>query len=178
MSNQEGAIEVFNIVNEMNTNASPIETIIDNEIEILEVPVEEMVLIKQEHLEIMSGFDDNRIKNIIVSRLNIFRERLKDSTEDFLSILIGSDLQIISQAIFDGRKLYDKDMSFDNGFVDITGILDSYIKLLDEHGKNPPVKLCNPETQQAELIGNIDTKVPFLAKELIESVKVQAETKK
>ena len=83
MSNQEGAIEVFNLVNEMNTNASSIETVIDNEIEILEVPVEEMVLIKQEHLEIMSGFDDNRIKNIIVSRLNIFRERLKDSTEDF-----------------------------------------------------------------------------------------------
>ena len=178
MSNQEGAIEVFNIVNEMSTNASPIETVIDNEIEILEVPVEEMVLIKQEHLEIMSGFDDNRIKNIIINRLNIFRERLKDSTEDFLSVLIGSDLQIISQALFDGRKLYDKDMSFDNGFIDILGVLDTYIKLLDEHGKNPPVKLCNPETQQAEYIGNIDTKVPFLAKELIESVKVQAESKK
>lgn len=69
-------------------------------------------------------------------------------------------------------------MSTDSGFVDIIGILDAYVKLLDDSSKNPAVKLCNPETQQAELIDNIDTKVPFLAKELIESVKVQAETKK
>ena len=117
------------------------------------------------------------LKDVPANRMRP-RERLKDSTEDFLSVLIGSDLQIISQAIFDGRKLFDKDMSFDNGFIDILGVLDTYIKLLDEHGKNPPVKLCNPETQQAEYIGNIDTKVPFLAKELIESVKVQAASKK
>lgn len=69
-------------------------------------------------------------------------------------------------------------MSTDSGFVDIIGILDAYVKLLDDSSKNPAVMLYNPETQQAEFIGNVETRTPYLAKEIIESAKEQALSKK
>ena len=69
-------------------------------------------------------------------------------------------------------------MSTDSGFVDIIGILDAYVKLLDDSSKNPAVMLYNPETQQPEFIGNVETRTPYLAKEIIESAKEQALSKK
>ena len=174
MANQD----IERLETEINEVATQIETSIDNEIEILEVPVEEMVVIKPEHLEIISSYDDNKLKEIIVYRLNNFKERIKDSTNEFLSVLIGSDLQIIFLAINSGRNVYTKDMSTDSGFVDIIGILDAYVKLLDDSSKNPAVMLYNPETQQAEFIGNVETRTPYLAKEIIESAKEQALSKK
>ena len=60
---------------------------------------------------------------------NNFKERLKDSTNEFLSVLIGSDLQIIFLALNQGRNLSNKDMNIDNEFVDIIGILDTYINI-------------------------------------------------
>lgn len=170
MANQENErLEI-----EIDKAATQSDTSIDNEIEVLEVPVEEMVVIKPEHLETISSFDDNKIKNIIVYRLNNFRERIKDSHDIFLSMLIGSDLQIIFLAINRGKSFIVKDMDIGNGFVDITGILNAYVKLLDDNGKNPEVMLYNPETQQAELIGNVETRIPYLAKEVIETAKDQA----
>ena len=174
MANQD----IEHLENEIDAVATQIETSIDNEIEILEVPVEEMVVIKPDHLEIINSFDDTKLKSIIVYRLNNFMERIKDSTDEFLSVLIGSDLQIIFLAINSGRDVYTKDMSTDSGFVDIIGILDAYVKLLDDSSKNPPVMLYNPETQQAEFIGNLETRTPYLAKEIIESAKEQANSKK
>lgn len=174
MANQD----IEHLENEIDTVATQIENSIDNEIEILEVPVEEMVVIKPDHLEIINSFDDTKLKSIIVYRLNNFKERIKDSTNEFLSVLIGSDLQIIFLAINSGRNVYTKDMSTDSGFVDIIGILDSYVKLLDDSGKNPAVMLYNPETQQAEFIGNLETRTPYLAKEIIDSAKEQALSKK
>lgn len=170
MANQE----IERLENEIDVVATQIETSIDNEIEVLKVPVEEMVVIKQDHLEIINSFDDTKLKNIIVYRLNNFKERIKDSTDEFLSVLIGSDLQIIFLAINTGRSVNIKDMNIGNGFVDITGILDAYVKLLDDSGKNPEVMLYNPETQQTELIGNLETRIPYLAKEVIETAKEQA----
>lgn len=170
MANQE----IERLENEIDVVATQTDTNIDNEIEILEVPVEEMVVIKPEHLEIINSFDDNKLKDIIVYRLNNFKERIKDSPNIFLSVLIGSDLQIIFLAINNGRSVNIKDMNIGNGFVDITGILDAYVKLLDDSGKNPEVMLYNPETQQAELIGNLETRIPYLAKEVIETAKEQA----
>ena len=126
----------------------------------------------------INSFDDTKLKSIIVYRLNNFKERIKDSTNEFLSVLIGSDLQIIFLAINSGRNVYTKDMSTDSGFVDIIGILDSYVKLLDDSSKNPAVMLYNPETQQAEFIGNVETRTPYLAKEIIDSAKKQALSKK
>lgn len=154
------------------------ETSIDNVIEILEVPVEEMVVIKPEHLEIINSFDDTKFKDVLIYRLNNFKERIQDSTDEFLSVLIGSDLQIIFLALNSGRNVYTKDMNIGNGFVDIIGILDAYVKLLDDNSKNPPVMLYNPDTQQAEFIGNVETRVPYLAKEIIASAKEQANAKK
>lgn len=174
MANQE----IEHLENEIDAVATQIENSIDNEIEILEVPVEEMVVIKPDHLEIINSFDDTKLKSIIVYRLNNFKERIKDSTNEFLSVLIGSDLQIIFLAINSGRNVYTKDMSTDSGFVDIIGILDAYVKLLDDSSKNPAVMLYNPETQQAEFIGNVETRTPYLAKEIIESAKEQALSKK
>lgn len=174
MANQD----IDHIENEIDTVATQIENSIDNEIEILEVPVEEMVVIKPDHLEIINSFDDTKLKSIIVYRLNNFKERIKDSTNEFLSVLIGSDLQIIFLAINSGRNVYTKDMSTDSGFVDIIGILDAYVKLLDDSSKNPAVMLYNPETQQAEFIGNVETRTPYLAKEIIDSAKEQALSKK
>lgn len=174
MANQE----IEHLENEIDSVATKIENSIDNEIEILEVPVEEMVVIKPDHLEIINSFDDTKLKSIIVYRLNNFKERIKDSTNEFLSVLIGSDLQIIFLAINSGRNVYTKDMSTDSGFVDIIGILDAYVKLLDDSSKNPAVMLYNPETQQAEFIGNVETRTPYLAKEIIESAKEQALSKK
>ena len=170
--------DIEHLENEIDTVATQIENSIDNEIEILEVPVEEMVVIKPDHLEIINSFDDTKLKSIIVYRLNNFKERIKDSTNEFLSVLIGSDLQIIFLAINSGRNVYTKDMSTDSGFVDIIGILDAYVKLLDDSSKNPAVMLYNPETQQAEFIGNVETRTPYLAKEIIESAKEQALSKK
>ena len=170
--------DIEHLENEIDAVATQIETSIDNEIEILEVPVEEMVVIKPDHLEIINSFDDTKLKSIIVYRLNNFKERIKDSTNEFLSVLIGSDLQIIFLAINSGRNVYTKDMSTDSGFVDIIGILDAYVKLLDDSSKNPAVMLYNPETQQAEFIGNVETRTPYLAKEIIESAKEQALSKK
>ena len=170
--------DIEHLENEIDTVATQIENTIDNEIEILEVPVEEMVVIKPDHLEIINSFDDTKLKSIIVYRLNNFKERIKDSTNEFLSVLIGSDLQIIFLAINSGRNVYTKDMSTDSGFVDIIGILDAYVKLLDDSSKNPAVMLYNPETQQAEFIGNVETRTPYLAKEIIESAKEQALSKK
>lgn len=174
MANQD----IEHLENEIDAVATQIETSIDNEIEILEVPVEEMVVIKPDHLEIINSFDDTKLKSIIVYRLNNFKERIKDSTNEFLSVLIGSDLQIIFLAINSGRNVYTKDMSTDSGFVDIIGILDAYVKLLDDSSKNPAVMLYNPETQQAEFIGNVETRTPYLAKEIIDSAKEQALSKK
>lgn len=174
MANQD----IEHLENEIDAVATQIENTIDNEIEILEVPVEEMVVIKPDHLEIINSFDDTKLKSIIVYRLNNFKERIKDSTNEFLSVLIGSDLQIIFLAINSGRNVYTKDMSTDSGFVDIIGILDSYVKLLDDSSKNPAVMLYNPETQQAEFIGNVETRTPYLAKEIIDSAKEQALSKK
>ncbi|MBE6146497.1 MAG: hypothetical protein E7171_07745 [Firmicutes bacterium] len=174
MANQD----IEHLENEIDAVATQIENSIDNEIEILEVPVEEMVVIKPDHLEIINSFDDTKLKNIIVYRLNNFKERIKDSTNEFLSVLIGSDLQIIFLAINSGRNVYTKDMSTDSGFVNIIGILDAYVKLLDESSKNPAVMLYNPETQQAEFIGNVETRTPYLAKEIIDSAKGQANAKK
>ena len=174
MANQD----IEQLENEIDEVATQIENTIDNEIEILEVPVEEMVVIKPDHLEIINSFDDTKLKSIIVYRLNNFKERIKDSTNEFLSVLIGSDLQIIFLAINSGRNVYTKDMSTDSGFVDIIGILDAYVKLLDDSSKNPAVMLYNPETQQAEFIGNVETRTPYLAKEIIESAKEQALSKK
>lgn len=174
MANQD----IEHLENEIDAVATQIETSIDNEIEILEVPVEEMVVIKPDHLEIINSFDDTKLKSIIVYRLNNFKERIKDSTNEFLSVLIGSDLQIIFLAINSGRNVYTKDMSTDSGFVDIIGILDAYVKLLDDSSKNPAVMLYNPETQQAEFIGNVETRTPYLAKEIIDSAKEQANAKK
>ena len=174
MANQD----VINLEQEIEAVATQIETSIDNEIEILEVPVEEMVVIKQDHLEIINSFDDNKLKDIIVYRLNNFKERIKDSTDEFLSVLIGSDLQIIFLALNTGRNVYTKDMNTGSGFVNIVGILDSYIKLLDDSSKNPPIMLYNPETQQPEFIGNVETKVPYTAKEIINTAKEQATSKK
>lgn len=174
MANQD----IEHLENEIDTVATQIENTIDNEIEILEVPVEEMVVIKPDHLEIINSFDDTKLKSIIVYRLNNFKERIKDSTNEFLSVLIGSDLQIIFLAINSGRNVYTKDMSTDSGFVDIIGILDAYVKLLDDSSKNPAVMLYNPETQQAEFIGNVETRTPYLAKEIIDSAKEQALSKK
>ena len=174
MANQD----IEHLENEIDAVATQIETSIDNEIEVLEVPVEEMVVIKPDHLEIINSFDDTKLKSIIVYRLNNFKERIKDSTNEFLSVLIGSDLQIIFLAINSGRNVYTKDMSTDSGFVDIIGILDAYVKLLDDSSKNPAVMLYNPETQQAEFIGNVETRTPYLAKEIIESAKEQALSKK
>lgn len=174
MANQD----VINLEQEIEAVATQIETSIDNEIEVLEVPVEEMVVIKPDHLEIINSFDDTKIKNIIVYRLNNFKERIKDSTDEFLSVLIGSDLQIIFLALNTGRNVYTKDMSTSGGFVDIIGILDAYVKLLDDNSKNPPIMLYNPETQQAEFIGNVETRTPYLAKEIIDSAKEQAKDKK
>lgn len=174
MANQE----INNLEQEIDVVATQIENSIDNEIEVLEVPVEEMVVIKQDHLEIISSFDDNKIKKIIVYRLNNFKERLKDSTNEFLSVLIGSDLQIIFLALNQGRNLSNKDMNIDDEFVDIIGILDTYIKLLDDSGKNPAIMLYNPATNQPEYIGNVETRVPYLAKEIIDSAKEQAVSKK
>lgn len=154
------------------------ETSIDNVIEILEVPVEEMVVIKPEHLEIINSFDDTKFKDVLIYRLNNFKERIQDSTDEFLSVLIGSDLQIIFLALNSGRNVYTKDMNIGNGFVDIIGILDAYVKLLDDNSKNPPIMLYNPDTQQAEFIGNVETRVPYLAKEIIASAKEQANAKK
>lgn len=173
MANQD----IERLENEIDEVATQIETSIDNEIEILEVPVEEMVVIKPEHLEIISSYDDNKLKEVIVYRLNNFKERIKDSLNVFLSVLIGSDLQIIFLAINRGKKFNVKDMNIGNGFVDITGILDAYIKLLDDNNKNPEVMLYNPETQQTELIGNVETRVPYLAKEVIENAKNQVKNK-
>lgn len=170
--------DIEHLENEIDAVATQIENTIDNEIEILEVPVEEMVVIKPDHLEIINSFDDTKLKSIIVYRLNNFKERIKDSTNEFLSVLIGSDLQIIFLAINSGRNVYTKDMSTDSGFVDIIGILDSYVKLLDDSSKNPAVMLYNPETQQAEFIGNVETRTPYLAKEIIDSAKKQALSKK
>lgn len=174
MANQD----VINLEQEIEAVATQIETSIDNEIEVLEVPVEEMVVIKPDHLEIINSFDDTKLKNIIVYRLNNFKERIKDSTDEFLSVLIGSDLQIIFLALNTGRNVYTKDMSTSGGFVDIIGILDAYVKLLDDNSKNPPIMLYNPETQQAEFIGNVETRTPYLAKEIIDSAKEQAKDKK
>ena len=154
------------------------ETSIDNVIEILEVPVEEMVVIKPEHLEIINSFDDTKFKDVLIYRLNNFKERIQDSTDEFLSVLIGSDLQIIFLALNSGRNVYTKDMNIGNGFVDIIGILDAYVKLLDDNSKNPPIMLYNLDTQQAEFIGNVETRVPYLAKEIIASAKEQANAKK
>ena len=170
--------DIEHLENEIDAVATQIENTIDNEIEILEVPVEEMVVIKPDHLEIINSFDDTKLKSIIVYRLNNFKERIKDSTNEFLSVLIGSDLQIIFLAINSGRNVYTKDMSTDSGFVDIIGILDAYVKLLDDSSKNPAVMLYNPETQQAEFIGNVETRTPYLAKEIIDSAKEQALSKK
>lgn len=174
MANQD----IEHLENEIDAVATQIENTIDNEIEILEVPVEEMVVIKPDHLEIINSFDDTKLKSIIVYRLNNFKERIKDSTNEFLSVLIGSDLQIIFLAINSGRNVYTKDMSTDSGFVDIIGILDAYVKLLDDSSKNPAVMLYNPETQQAEFIGNVETRTLYLAKEIIDSAKEQALSKK
>lgn len=70
MANQD----VINLEQEIDAVATQIETSIDNEIEILEVPVEEMVVIKPDHLEIINSFDDTKLKSIIVYRLNNFKE--------------------------------------------------------------------------------------------------------
>lgn len=70
MANQD----VINLEQEIDAIATQIETSIDNEIEILEVPVEEMVVIKPDHLEIINSFDDTKLKSIIVYRLNNFKE--------------------------------------------------------------------------------------------------------
>ena len=177
-SGENIATEILDLNVEIEEAKDQIESSIDNEIEILEVPLEEMVVIKQEHLEVICDYDDARVKTLISGRLKIFKDRLNDSTIEFLSVLIGSDLQIISQMIYDGRNLYNKDINVDSGFVDILGILDNYEKLLNESGKNPPIMLYNPETRQPEYVGNLETKVPYTAKELIESVKAQAESKK
>ena len=50
--------DIEHLENEIDTVATQIENTIDNEIEILEVPVEEMVVIKPDHLEIINSFDD------------------------------------------------------------------------------------------------------------------------
>ena len=84
---------------------------------------------------------------------------------------------IIFLAINRGKSFNVKDMNIGNGFVDIIGILDAYVKLLDEYDKNPEVMLYNPETQQTELIGNVETRVPYLAKEVIENAKKQVKNK-